>query len=415
MTFWPYAVALAALVALLMLLALLRRQADAQNDAQSSVEIYREQLRTIDRDVARGALGPEEAERVRREVSRRLLAADKEARQARTAAVVPRGVSLVAALALVALVLGGSAFLYSRLGAPAYPDLPLAKRLEIADQIYRNRPSQAEAEKRIGRQEPLPPPPDADPKYLELMERLRTVIRQNPDDLRGLKLLARNEAALGNFRAAYEAQSRIVEITGPEATANDHAELAELMILATNGYVSPEAEQQLRTALNRDPQHGLALYYSGLMFAQNERQDIAFRIWRQLLEKSPPDARWIPQIRAQIMEMAEIAGVNYQLPPQPGAGPGIAGPSREDIENAAGMSPEERQQMIRGMVGRLAETLATEGGPPEKWAQLIGAYGVLGETGRAAEIWAEARERFADQPEGLALIRTAARQAGVAE
>ena len=47
--------------------------------------------------------------------------------------------------------------------------------------------------------------------------------------------------------------------------------------------------------------------------------------------------------------------------------------------------------------------------------QDFAALGVLGETDRAAAIWAEAQTVFADRPDALATVRAAAEQAGVAQ
>jgi cytochrome c-type biogenesis protein CcmH len=82
---------------------------------------------------------------------------------------------------------------------------------------------------------------------------------------------------------------------------------------------------------------------------------------------------------------------------------------------AQDMSEEDRAAMIGGMVSSLSERLANEGGPPEEWAQLIRALGVLGETERAAAIWGEAQEVFAASDAAISTIRSAARAAGVAE
>jgi cytochrome c-type biogenesis protein CcmH len=71
--------------------------------------------------------------------------------------------------------------------------------------------------------------------------------------------------------------------------------------------------------------------------------------------------------------------------------------------------------MIRGMVTRLSERLATEGGPAEDWARLINAYGVLDERENAQRIWDEAKGVFAQDAGALATLRAAARSAGVAE
>ena len=162
------------------------------------------------------------------------------------------------------------------------------------------------------------------------------------------------------------------------------------MIMAAGGYVSPEAESVLQRALERDPNDGKARYYSGLMFAQSGRQDVAFRLWRDLLATSAPTDPWVPPIRAQIEEAAAWAGVDYTLPELAG-GPALAGPDADAVAAASDMTTEERQEMIGNMVAQLSERLATEGGSAQEWAQLIGALGVLGDTDRARAVWGEAR------------------------
>jgi len=126
------------------------------------------------------------------------------------------------------------------------------------------------------------------------------------------------------------------------------------------------------------------------------------------LTESLPDAPWVGPIRDQIEAVAAEAGVRYQLPEL------ARGPDAGDVAAAQDMSEEDRDAMIRGMVQQLSERLASQGGPASEWARLIGALGVLGETERASAIWAEAQGVFAAEPDGLALIRQAAEQAGVA-
>ena len=71
--------------------------------------------------------------------------------------------------------------------------------------------------------------------------------------------------------------------------------------------------------------------------------------------------------------------------------------------------------MINAMVAGLADRLANEGGTPQEWAQLISAYGVLGEIEKADLVWTEAQSVFAATPEALAPITAAARAAGITE
>ncbi|MCB2130600.1 MAG: c-type cytochrome biogenesis protein CcmI [Rhodobacteraceae bacterium] len=398
MQFWFFSIALAAGVAVLILRAATRKNGSAGQN--SDLMVYRDQLAEVDRDEARGIIDAEDAERARIEISRRILGADREGSdgKARTG-----GGLVFPALLLLAGLLGAGA-LYMRIGAPGYPDLPISERISRADAFRAGRPSQADAVA----QTVLPPAPEPDAAYLDLMTKLRAAVAENPDDETGQRLLARNEAALGNYAAAGAAQEKLLALLGDRATAADFATLADIYILATGGYVSPEADQALAAALARDPSNGTARFYMGLMWAQTGRPDLAFRFWRPLLEEGPSDAPWIAPIRSQIDLVARAAGVNYTAPD-------AEGPDAADIAAAAEMSAEERQTMIRNMVEGLSGRLASEGGSASEWARLIIALGVLGEGDRARAIWSEAQGIFADRPDDLASLRAAAVQAGIAE
>lgn len=416
MTFWIIVSLMALAAAALLVLALMRARSGAGPAAAYDLRVYRDQLREVDRDLARGVIGEADAERTRAEVSRRILAADAAdaaARKGQGPSGPPQAATLVTAVALSVLVIAGSVLIYRGLGAPGYGDLGLRHRLEVAEVARENRPDQDAAEARM----PALPPRALDDGYKALLDRLRSTVASRPEDARGHDLLAQHEANSGDFPAAYAAKARVIEIRGEDATPQDYAEYAELMIMAAGGYVSPQAERALASALERDRGNGPARYYWGAMMAQTGRPDIAFRIWEETLRAGPPDAYWIAPIRAQIMEMAARAGVDYTLPPgqEAPAAPMLAGPSAEDMASAAEMSEEDRQQMIRSMVDGLSERLASEGGSAAEWARLIGALGVLGETERAKAIYGEAQQTFAEDSDGLAQIEGAARRAGVAE
>ncbi|MBD3765724.1 MAG: c-type cytochrome biogenesis protein CcmI, partial [Rhodobacterales bacterium] len=76
-TFWAAATAMAAAVAGLLALAMLRARAAAEPAAAYDLRVYRDQMAEIDRDLARGVIAPEDAERLRAEIGRRLLDADR--------------------------------------------------------------------------------------------------------------------------------------------------------------------------------------------------------------------------------------------------------------------------------------------------------------------------------------------------
>jgi cytochrome c-type biogenesis protein CcmH len=313
----------------------------------------------------------------------------------------------MAALATGAAVVALALAIYAAIGTPGDPDMPREVRLRLAGEMMDARPSQADAETRMPA---FIPPPATDTEFLELMEKLRATVADRPDDLDGWTLLARNEAALGNFAAAHVAQARVVGLKGDAATAGDLAELAGLRVLAAGGFVSPEAEAALTRALALDGRNQVARYYTGLLFAQNGRPDLAFRLWRPLLTESPPDAPWLPPIRAAIGDIAALAGIRFELAPEL---PAPRGPDAADIAAAAQMSPEDRQAMVGAMVEGLAGRLADKGGPPEDWARLITSLAVLGERDRATAIRDEALGAFAGDAAALAAIRAAADAAGL--
>jgi len=407
MGFWILAVALAAAVALIIALAILRGQGRDGVDAPD-LDIYRDQLAAVDRDLARGTATEDEAERLRTEIKRRLLDADRARSADRPVRQAPAALNGAAAVVAVVAVVGGSVGIYALIGAPGYPDLPRAARLEAAAEARASRPSQEAAEASV----PALPPAGAPPEFMALMERLRAAVAERPDDLQGQTLLARNEASLGNFAAARAAQERILAIKGDAVTAQDLADYGDLLVLAAGGYVSPQAERAFEAALARDPSNGVALYYLGAMHLQTGRPDTAFNIWERQLRAGPADAPWIAPIRAQIGEAARRAGIDYAPPPVTAPAPG--GPSQADIAAAGDMSAADRMVMIEGMVSGLSERLATEGGPPEDWARLIRAYGVLGRQDAAAAIWAEAQQVFPDDFNRVQILQ-AARDAGVAQ
>ncbi|MDP5307511.1 c-type cytochrome biogenesis protein CcmI [Paracoccus spongiarum] len=388
---------------------------DSLPAAAYDLRVYRDQLREVDRDLERGVIGAEDAARLRTEIGRKVLEADRRLDDPGTGA---RGhAGPLAALAMLAA-LAGAVALYLREGAPGAPDLPLAGRIAAAERAYADRPSQAAAEAAAAADagtSARQPAPDPDPSYVALVEELRKAMARNPDDPQGLALLATSEMRLGNLAAARDAQQRLVDLRGDEARADELMQLAALMMEAAGGLITPEAEAYLARSLRADPALPQSRYLLGMLQLQNGRPDRAFPIWRRLLEEGPPTAPWIAPIRATIADLAWLAGQPDYTPPEAPAAPALPGPDAEAMAAAEDMTPEERQQMIAGMVERLEARLAENGGTPEEWARLISALAVMGRADHAGKIWAEAQDRFAQSAEALAPIRAAAQAAGLVE
>ncbi|MFC3628433.1 c-type cytochrome biogenesis protein CcmI [Paracoccus angustae] len=400
--FWIICAATTIVVGLAIMAPLLRGgRAAAEPAAAFDLRVYRDQLKEVERDLERGVIAPAEAERLRTEIGRKVLDADRRLAQAERGGAGGRG---LLALGLLAALFAGAAALYLREGQPGRDDLPIARRIADARQVYENRPSQAEAEAKA----PAPAVPEVPADFAALIGQLREAVARNPDDPQGLALLATNEMRLGNMAAAREAQQRLVDLRGEDASAAELVRLSALMIEAAGGLVTPEAEAVLVRALRKDPAHPQARYLLGILQLQNDRPDRAFPIWRRLLEEGPADAPWIAPIRAAIADLAWLAGQPDYVPPAP-----LPGPDAEAMAAAGDMSPEERRQMVAGMVAQLEARLASQGGTPAEWARLISSLVVIGNTDQARAIWTEAQTRFAGRPEALETVRQAAVEAGL--
>ncbi|MCC5974862.1 MAG: c-type cytochrome biogenesis protein CcmI [Rubellimicrobium sp.] len=415
MLFWIIVVGLSVAVCASLAMVLLRPADDAAakgeatgegaRAASEDVAIYRDQLAEVERDLARGVLDQTEAERTRTEIARRLLAADR-AGAARLEQAPHRANLVAGGLAGVVLV-GGSLWVYTLVGAPGMADQPRAARLAESASARETRMSQAEAEALFAA---IPRPvPQVDPEFMAAIERLRELMPQNEENVTGWEMLAMHEAQLGNFAAAAAAQARVVALRGPALEAGDLEDLLDRMVGAAGGHVSPEADAVIERLEAIEPGNLAARYYAGLMHVQTGRYDLAFALWRTVVETAPDRNLYKQLAMAQIEDIAWLSGRNYTPPAA------MPGPTDEEMAAAADLDPEVREAMVRGMVTQLAERLASQGGPAEDWARLITAYVVLGEVDMAGSIWAEAREAFATNPPSMEILTEAARAVGLTE
>lgn len=394
--------ALAALSVLAVIAPMWRaRSAEAVMD--TDMDIYRDQLQEVERDLARGVLDTSEAERTRLEISRRLLAADAGARAQALDA--PRGISRVMAGIIAIAVVASAGGLYWSIGAPGYGDVARQDRIAIGEERRANRPLQLDVEAVNPEIDAIGSAPA---ETAEILQALRGAVFERPDEVQGWAYLAQTEASIGNMQRAARAQERTIALLGAEALPTDYARLLDFLVISTGGYVSPEAEAIALRILQDDSNNTAALYYAGLMYAQNDRPDRAFSLWRRIVENTDPAEFHWRLAAGQIEDVAAQLGMDYVLPER-------RGPSADDIDAAQDMAPEDRQAMIEGMVAQLADRLANEGGPPQDWARLVSALAVLGQDDDARAILSEAELIFGGDVQAVTLVRRAAQEAGLIE
>ena len=83
MIFWAIAIVLLVIVAVSVIWPLARGKADARDEVDFDIEVFRDQLAEVGRERADGRLGNAEAEAAKVEISRRILAADSGRKKAR--------------------------------------------------------------------------------------------------------------------------------------------------------------------------------------------------------------------------------------------------------------------------------------------------------------------------------------------
>jgi cytochrome c-type biogenesis protein CcmH len=274
---------------------LYRRSSFQGARAEFDLRVFRDQLAEVDRDVERGLIGREEAEAVRTEIGRRILAlpgkdgAGEAEAGARVGRTVAGGVVavLVPALAIA---------LYLGLGAPGIPDQPFAKRTAAV--------AQTDAAEPAGRVTGSP-----DPAALAAaIERLQDHLRQQPDDVRGWHLLGRSALALGRYDDAVDALRQADRLSANSSQVA--ADLGEAIVTAGGGSVDIEAQALFERVLAVDPSEPRARYYLALARAQAGDLAGALQGWVDLIALSPPDAPWLPQVDANVAQVAEALGVD---------------------------------------------------------------------------------------------------------
>ena len=402
--------ALILLVVAILLAALWRGGGQAAARADYDMQVYKDQLGEIDRDLARGVLTETEAKAARLEIERRLLKAAEPGKggKAAPAAETKPAVALIASLA--AFVPVASLGLYIFLGSPDLPGQPLAQRQD------RLAPSQ-----HAGQQAGQQPAGSMEDAIGQLASRLEA----NPENVEGWILLARSYTQVGRYRASSEAYARAVE-----QGADDPQVLmsyAEMLTAVADGNVPPKAKQLIEQTLAAEPRDPRARYYFGLSQAQAGKTRDAFGTWMSLASDTPAEAPWRNLLEQQITAAAETLGEDLGEIPVAVAPPAAAAPSRapalaeaapgptaEDVEQAQEMTDEERSAFIRSMVDRLASRLEDEPQDLDGWLRLARAYVVLGEAEKAREAFGKAEDLTRDLPPDAperAAVRDAAEDA----
>ena len=341
-----------------------RGQAGTFADAADAKSLYRAQLAEIDRDVARGLSGVQEAEAARAEAARRLLRlADETAAPAgeTEASLRRRRASSALTLSCVPLF---ALLIYGALGSPGDADQPLSARMQ------------------------------SDPARQDFamsLARIETHLAANPADGRGWSVLA--PVYLRQQRYDDAARAFSAAIRHGEDNAEMLAGLGEAQILAAGGVVTSAARESLAEAVKRDAGNARARFFLAIGMEQDGNAQAAIAALRDLLKDAPAGATWIQAVNER------LAGLE-------------ADATRTEI---AALPPSEQQAAIRSMVEGLGQRLKESGGSLDEWTRLIRSQAVLGNKNDAREAVATARKRLAQDSAALAQLDVLAGELGLKE
>ena len=380
MIFWAVAGVLLLAVVLALIAPLLRRPHAVASRADHGIAVLKDQLAEIERDRAAGRLADAEADAARIEVERRLLAEADRAENAGpdSGSASRRTRFAVAALVIIVLPVA-TGLIYLRAGSPGMPDLPLSARAD-------ERTRMAElAQRQRG--------------IMEMVQSLEQRLGSQPDDLEGWMLLGRSRLALGDFEQAAVAFRRAADLGGG---AEAMGEMAEALVRRDRGIVTPDARKAFDAVLEIAPADPRARYYFALAALQMGDPEKALRQWLALAADTPPEAPWRAGLMQRIEDVAtenglDVAALRDEVMAGRPAASVPRGPSQDDVAAAQSMSPDERLDMIRGMVDSLQARLDADPSDVEGWLRLGRSWQVLGEPAKSLAAYREAAERAPDR------------------
>jgi cytochrome c-type biogenesis protein CcmH len=251
---------------------LLRRTpATGPSSAAANLSIYRDQLRELQADLARGTISAEQERLARAEIERRVLEEAAAGGAGHGESRSSRWVAVVIALAVPLVATG----LYLWLGTPAALDPEVRLGMSAEDAASRR-------------------------KMLELTAQLAARMQTRPEDATGWTMLGRGYMSLGKYREASAAYARAVELRPKDAALI--IEYAEASAAAQGGRLQGEPAALARRVLELEPanQPALALAATAALESADYRQALDYL--QRLRKLTPEDSEAGKAVAAAIVQ-----------------------------------------------------------------------------------------------------------------
>jgi cytochrome c-type biogenesis protein CcmH len=375
MIFWIICALVTTSVVLVLLRPLIEASGHMSARAEADIQVYRDQLDEIERDVGRGLIEPEDAESARLEISRRILAAhDGMTDRDIAAGVLDRGerpLHSMLAYSLAAFLVVGSLLAYLWLGTPGQPGT-----------IHAERVSQ-------------------DPRTASLTEQIARVearLGEFPEDATGWEVIAPVYLKLGRNAEAANAFRQVLNLKGPDTKQLSGYTQARLAM--TKGVVAKDIREAFEQLIELAPNDVPARFWLAMAKEQDGDRMAAAVEYRKLYI----DPKISEQFRGVLAE--RLAAVDAALPEAGAADRAMRrSPEAAGVEDIAKLPEGEQRKAIAGMVESLAARLASDGNDADGWLRLIRAYAVLGQREKAITALSAARKAMTGRSEELDRIK----------
>ncbi len=340
------------------------------------LNVYKNQLIEIERDLDNGTINLNEARAAKNEISRRILNASADFDTATIESQFnSKPLVIFCALVLVPIFAIG---IYQFSGSPKLPDMPIAIRTNL---------------------------PTEQQDISLLIAQVEARLAEYPEDGKGWEVIAPVYFRLQQPEKAVVAYNNVIRLLGPnEARLSS---LGEAIVLVNNGQVVPEAISAFERALEINENSTKSKFYLALGQSQSGEITQAIINWKNLISAARGDESWLETAKQQLAALESEIPIEIE---NSGIAPNLSGLNLEHFEN---LDLETRNQMITGMVEGLNERLKNEGGSLNEWLQLINSQIVLGNKTEAQDSVNQALKQFSGDQSSINTISAVAKSANL--
>ncbi|WP_018608450.1 c-type cytochrome biogenesis protein CcmI [Uliginosibacterium gangwonense] len=253
---------------------MLRRDLAVAPAPALAVNVLREQRRDLDAELAAGQINASEHANGVAELERRLVAESVESK-----AVTQAKPHRILALALAIILPLGAGALYLALGNPA----ALNPANLVAEQTVT--PAQIEG----------------------MVAKLEAKVKANPDDLEGVRMLARSYMVLGRPADAIKIYSGLADKLPDDASV--YADWADAAASAQNGKFAGEPDRLIAKALALDPKNVKALALAGSAAYDAQDFKAAIELWGRMAALVDPQSEMGQAVQAMLSDARAKLGM----------------------------------------------------------------------------------------------------------